>query len=78
MVTLAHLPLEVFFLAAGLHGVLRPYKTAKFGEQLDAIGSKRAAQRVEPADWNVTLTRVVSLFTTLGGTVVVLLAFSSS
>jgi len=30
---------------------------ARFGEQLDAIGSKRRWSEVEPADWNVALTK---------------------
>ena len=35
----------------------KPYRLAKFGEQIDAIGSKRRLTKVEPTDWNVTLTR---------------------
>ncbi|AFK20234.1 hypothetical protein E6P09_14015 [Haloferax mediterranei ATCC 33500] len=38
------------------------YGITKFGEQLDAIGSKTHASEVEPAAWNVTLTKLMGLF----------------
>lgn len=37
-----------------------PYKIARWSEILDAIGRKPSG-RVEPADWNVTLTRSVGV-----------------
>lgn len=54
-------------LLFGLPGALAPYKVARFGEQLDAIGSKTRSRDVEPADWNVLLTRVVGIGMTLVG-----------
>jgi len=34
------------------------YALSKFGEQLDAIGSTTRSSQVEPADWNVLLTKL--------------------
>lgn len=48
-------------LAFGLPGAVWPYKVARFEEQLDSIGSKRAWHEVEPADWKVTVTRIIGL-----------------
>lgn len=42
------------------------YEFAKFGEQMDAIGSKTRSSEVEPADWNVALSKI-------GGIVMVLI-----
>lgn len=38
------------------------YTVARFKEQVDAIGSKRSASEVEPAEWNVTLTKGTAVF----------------
>ncbi|MUV50843.1 hypothetical protein ELS20_11830 [Haloarcula hispanica] len=35
------------------------YGITKFNEQLDAIGSTTRSSEVEPADWNVMLTKLV-------------------
>jgi hypothetical protein len=51
----------LFFLLFGGLGALYPYELARFGEQLDAIGSTTRASDVEPAGWNVALTRIVSI-----------------
>lgn len=45
-------------IAFGLVGAVWPYEVARFEEQIDAIGSKRSASEVEPADWKVYLTRI--------------------
>ena len=42
----------------GLPAIVWPYRIAKFNEAMDAIGSKRRSSEVEPADWNVTMTRL--------------------
>ncbi|KAA9400089.1 hypothetical protein Har1130_00685 [Haloarcula sp. CBA1130] len=34
------------------------YGVTKFSEQLDAIGSTTRSSAVEPADWNVMLTKL--------------------
>lgn len=46
-------------IVVGLPGAVWPYEVARFGEQIDAIGSKRAASEVKPTDWNVTITRLI-------------------
>ncbi|KAB1187157.1 MULTISPECIES: hypothetical protein [Haloferax] len=57
----------VGFLAIGLSGAVKPYQVTRFLEQLDAIGSKTSWDEVEPADWNVTLTRFGGIFMTALG-----------
>ncbi len=47
--------LLAFLFLIGLPNALWPYKIARFSEQIDAIGSKRAWSEVEPADWKVYL-----------------------
>ncbi|WP_435063325.1 hypothetical protein [Halobaculum sp. EA56] len=58
--------LSVVGLPLGLLAVLRPYQVARIGEIADAVGRKPAG-RVEPAGWNVALTRIVgAAFALLG------------
>lgn len=45
------------------------YHFARFGEMIDAIGSKRTADEVEPTDWNVDLTRIVGMMIAFVGVV---------
>jgi len=52
-----YLVLGFLFTVWGVLMTWKPYRLAKFGEQIDAIGSKRRLTKVEPTDWNVTLTR---------------------
>lgn len=59
--------LAFLLLAFGIPGAIWPYELAKFGEQLDAIGSKRSWSEVEPAGWNVALTRAVGIGMTVVG-----------
>lgn len=54
----------------GLAMAVAPYRVARFQEQLDAIGSTRRREAVEPADWNVQLNRIL-------GVVVVLFGFAA-
>lgn len=49
--------LGVVFVVTGVIAYRYAYTLAWFSEQLDAIGSKTPADEVEPADWNVALTR---------------------
>ncbi|WP_227353060.1 hypothetical protein [Haladaptatus salinisoli] len=46
-------------LGLGLLGVRHAYGVARFEERLDAVGSARRTGSVEPAEWNVALTRVL-------------------
>ncbi len=53
-------------ILVGLAGAVRPYEVARLGEMLDAIG-RRSSGPVEPAGWNVTLTRVIGIGAVLAG-----------
>lgn len=66
------LPLGVMLLLLGAPGTLYPYKLTRLGEQLDAIGSTTPAREVEPARWNVLITRIVSGAMVVFGSAVVL------
>ncbi|ELZ73694.1 hypothetical protein C457_00365 [Haloferax prahovense DSM 18310] len=55
------------FLAVGLPAAAFPSRVSKLGERVDAIGSKTSKDEVEPAEWNVTLTRFVGVFTSALG-----------
>ncbi|WP_410766145.1 hypothetical protein [Haloferax sp. DFSO60] len=57
----------VMFLAIGLPGAVFPYRVTKLGERIDAFGSKTPRDDVEPAEWNVTLTRFGGVFATALG-----------
>ncbi|MFC7205114.1 hypothetical protein ACFQJC_16470 [Haloferax namakaokahaiae] len=57
----------VMFLAFGLPGAVFPCRVTKLGEQIDAFGSKTPRDEVEPAEWNVTLTRFGGIFATALG-----------
>lgn len=46
-----------------------PYRLARFGERLDAIGSKRSWSEVEPAGWKVLVTRIAGVGIILIGVV---------
>lgn len=47
----------VSLLLFGAWSAAKPRAWANFGEQLDAIGSRREGTEVEAAEWNVQLTR---------------------
>ncbi|WP_135820153.1 hypothetical protein [Halostella litorea] len=61
--------LAFFLLVFGIPGAIWPYKLARFEEQLDSIGSKRSWDKVEPADWKVSLTRIVGVGMALFGAI---------
>ena len=62
---------DIFFgLLALVGGPLMYYYAeglTRFSEQLDAIGSTRPMEEVEPAGWNVLLTRLVGAVITVAG-----------
>lgn len=62
-----HIGVALILILFGLPGAVFPYRVAKFGEMLDAIGSKRSSSEVEPAAWNVTLTRIGGIAMVLFG-----------
>ena len=66
------LPLGVMLLLLGAPGTLCPYKLTRLGEHLDAIGSTTPVREVEPARWNVLITRIVSGAMVVFGAAVVL------
>ena len=59
--------MALILLVFGVPGAVWPYKMARLEEQFDSIGSKRSWSEVEPADWKVTLTRVVGVVMLLFG-----------
>ncbi|WP_436906804.1 hypothetical protein [Halosimplex marinum] len=44
-------------LTVGLFGVFRPYTVALWRERLDAVGSTRSWDEIEPTDWRVRIAR---------------------
>ena len=48
------------------------YPLTRFNEQVDAIGSTTPAEEVEPAMWNVMLTRLLGIALAGGGVLWVL------
>lgn len=65
----------IFLFVLGLPALIWPYESAKLGEQLDAIGSRRRISEVEPAGWKVSLTKFMGIVLSGGGVVAVLLSF---
>lgn len=63
-------PIGIIIVLFGLLGAIWPYQLTRFNEQMDAIGSKRRASDVEPAEWNVMLTRIFSVVMIFIGIVV--------
>lgn len=63
---LARVVLGVMLVGLGLVAVVWPYRVAKIDETLDAIGRKQTGP-VEPADWSVTVTRLVGAGILLAG-----------
>ncbi|PSQ37566.1 hypothetical protein BRD05_00320 [Halobacteriales archaeon QS_9_70_65] len=64
--------LGTLIVAFGLVNAVWPYRVARFEEQLDAIGSKRSWDEVEPAEWKITLTRGIGVVIALFGVAVFL------
>ncbi|WP_224333219.1 hypothetical protein [Haloprofundus halobius] len=50
--------LGILALPVGLAVYRYAYELTRFDEQMDAIGSKTRASDVEPAEWNVLLTKL--------------------
>jgi hypothetical protein len=61
----------VIMLVFGLPAAVYPCQVAKFSEAMDAIGSKRKSSEVEPAGWNVALTRIVGVGFSLFGLAII-------
>jgi hypothetical protein len=59
--------LAYFLIIFGLPPAVWPYKLARFEERLDGIGSKRSWSEIEPADWRVTLNRIMGAGMTIVG-----------
>jgi hypothetical protein len=68
--------LGLLLLIFGGIGTAFPRGVARFGEQIDAIGSTTPADEVEPAEWNVVLTRISSAVLALIGVGFVVLALT--
>ena len=51
-------PWSIFCIVVGIPLALWPYRMAMIREIFDAIG-RRSAGSVEPAEWSVTLTRLI-------------------
>lgn len=64
----------VFLFVLGLPALTWPYELAKFEEQLDAIGSSRRMEEVEPAGWRVSLTKLAGIALSGGGVVAAVLS----
>ena len=72
-----YLVLGFLFTVWGILTTWKPYRFAKFEEQIDAIGSKRRLTKVEPTDWKVTLTRRLGPVLSFFGLVILGFAYSS-
>ncbi|SIR98666.1 hypothetical protein SAMN05421858_4998 [Haladaptatus litoreus] len=74
MIEITGLLLGGALIGLGLFGMRYAYQLTRFGEQIDAIGSKQRFSDVEPAEWNVSLSRALSLIVVLTGIVIIILA----
>lgn len=73
MVAVVGVLLGLALVAVGAGMVKYAYRLTKVEEQIDAIGSERPGD-VEPADWHVTLTKLLGAVVAAGGVVVLALA----
>ena len=69
---MVNLVFGTLIIAFGLLGAVWPYRVARFEEQIDAIGSKRSWDEVEPTGWKVMLTRVIGVVVVLIGVAIFL------
>ena len=74
---IGYLVLGLLFTVWGVLMTWKPYRLAKFEEQIDAIGSKRRSTKVEPTDWKVTLTRRLGPILSFFGLLLSWIAYSS-
>lgn len=65
----------VMVIAVGVIGVLRPYRFALWKERLDAVGSNRPIERIEPTDLNVKMTKFQFYVFVAGGLIILGLAY---
>jgi hypothetical protein len=65
----------LFFLTVGVAMARWPYTISRWNEIIDAIGRKSAG-RVEPADWQVTLTRLLGIALSIVGGFMLLLTLA--
>jgi hypothetical protein len=56
-----------FLVVIGVLSYYFAYPLSRFGEQLDAIGSKTRWSEVEPAEWNVWLTKLMAVGVAVAG-----------
>ena len=56
--------IAVLCIGVGVPAAIWPYRTARFAERWNAIGSRRQWSAVEPADWRVTAQRVLGIVST--------------
>lgn len=61
-----------FLILIGLPQVIWSYKIARFGEQIDSIGSRRSWDSVEPTWWRVGLTKLVGIGMIIIGVILVI------
>ena len=57
----------ILLTVLGILMTWKAYELTRLGEQLDSIGSKRRFSQVEPAEWNVKVTRRLGPFFALFG-----------
>jgi len=74
MVEINGLLLGGALIVLGLFGIRYAHQITRFGEQIDAIGSKRQLSDIEPAEWSVSIARVLGFIVILTGIVVTFLA----
>lgn len=67
MVVLKGLLVGTIPIAIGVLVYRYAYRITKFAEQLDAIGSKTPLSSVEPAEWNVMLTKGIAVMLVIFG-----------
>ncbi len=64
-----------FISLLGLLIVALPYRVARFQQQMDAIGSTRSFEDVEPSEWNIHLNRLIGVCILLPGMYLILAGF---
>jgi hypothetical protein len=53
---------NLVYLLIGLVGTIRPYYLAKIYVLFHSIGSERPESEIDPEDWFVLITRILSFF----------------
>ena len=65
-------PFGLLVIVAGAAITYWGYEVTRISEQLDSIGSKTRMSEVEPAEWNVMLTRLIGVGIVFFGIIVLL------